>query len=94
MNLDTFNDEIDEEMSSSAFALQQSEQKKDVLLSFLDSKKQSSFAQLEGILDERLAAIVTRHLASSRALTKNFKMYLQKVSTVCVLYSRSYCDLL
>ena len=80
MNLDALDDEIGEEVSNSGNALQLSEQKKDTLLSFLDSKKQSSFAQLEGIMDERLAAVVTRHLASSRALTKNFKMYLQKVS--------------
>ena len=83
MNLDAFNDEASGEMSSSGFALQQSEHKKDTLLSFLNSRKQSSCAQMESILDERLAAVVARHLASSRALTKNFKMYLQKVTQYC-----------
>lgn len=67
-------------VSSSGLALQQSEMKKNTILSFLDSKKQSSFKQLEGILDERLSAVVTRYLASSRALTRSFDMYLQKVS--------------
>ena len=66
-------------ISSSGIALQHSEIKKDAILSFLDSKKHSSFKQLAGILDERLSAVVTRYLASSRALTRSFDMYLQKV---------------
>jgi hypothetical protein len=72
--------DLDGGISSSGLALQQSEMKKDIILSFLDSKKQSSFKQMEGILDERLSAVVTRYLASSRALTRSFDMYLQKVS--------------
>ena len=68
-------------IGSSGLAVQQSELKKDTILSFLDSKKQTSFKQLEGILDERLSAVVTRYLASSRALTRSFDMYLQKVGT-------------
>ena len=67
-------------VSTSGLALQQSEMKKDIILSFLDSKKQSSFKQLENVLDERLSAVVSRYLASSRALTRSFDMYLQKVS--------------
>lgn len=37
---------------------------------------------LEGVLDERSAAIVVRFLASSRALSKSFDMYLQQVGLV------------
>ena len=70
-------------ISSSGIALQQSELKKSLILSFLDSRKMSSFKQLESALDERLAVLVTRQLASSRALTKSFDMYLQKVSLLC-----------
>ena len=70
-------------ISSSAIALQQSEMKKEAILSFLDSKKHSSFKQLANVLDERLSAVVARYLASSRALTRSFDLYLQKVR-VCM----------
>lgn len=82
---DTLNEdgtELNGGVSTSGLALQHSEMKKDTILSFLDSKKQSSFKKLEGVLDERLSAVVTRSLASSRALTRSFDMYLQKVSSV------------
>ncbi len=75
------------EISSSGIALQQSELKKDTILSFLDSKKMTSFKGLGSVLDERSAAVVTRYLASSRALTKSFDTYLQKVVGVCCIYS-------
>lgn len=66
-------------VSSSAVALQQSESKKDVILTLLDPKYISSLKSMEGILDERSAAVVTRFLASTRALSRSFDMYLQKV---------------
>lgn len=34
---------------------------------------------LAAVLDERKAVLVTRYLASSRALTRSFDVYLQKV---------------
>lgn len=72
-------------ISSSGLALQQSEHKKETVLSFLDSRKHSSFKQLENVLDEHTAGVVCRYLASSRTLTKSFDIYLQKVSTLAPL---------
>lgn len=68
-----------EEVSSSSVALQQSELKKEKILSLLVSKKKLSFKPLTCILDEHSAPVVTRYLASSRALTRSFDLYLQKV---------------
>lgn len=81
LNLGEFSEYLDAPggISSSGIALQQSEQKKITILSFLDSKMRSSFKQLEGILTEQTAAAVTRYLASSRPLTRSFDMYLQTV---------------
>ena len=62
--------------------LQQSEVKKEVIQSLLSPKTTSTLKSMEGILDERSAAIVTRFLASSRALSRSFDMYLQKVLLV------------
>lgn len=82
LNSDAFNEDLNSAViSSSDIALQQSEIKKDTILSFLDSKKLASFKQLEGILDESLSAVVTRYLASSRPLTRSFDSYLQNVSS-------------
>ena len=56
---------------------------------------------LEGILDDRSAALVTRYLASSRALSRSFDVYLQQVTThhhyshlynVQWVCSVQYCD--
>ena len=66
-------------VTPSAVMLQQSEAKKEVIQSLLYPKTISSLKNMEGILDERSAAIVTRFLASSRALSRSFDMYLQKV---------------
>ena len=71
------------EVSSSDLALQQSEMKSDMLRSLL-GKKRSSLKALESVLDDKRAAIVTRSLASYRALSKSFDMYLQNV---CNLFS-------
>ena len=82
LNLESLNSNYLDEtnpVSSSGIALQQSELKKETILSFLDYQKMSSFKELEGILDEHSAAVVTRYLASLRALTRRFDMYLQQV---------------
>lgn len=69
-------------ISSSAIALQQAEVKKEVLHSFTDPKALASLKHLEGVLDERSAAVVTRFLASSRTLSRSFDMYLQQLLRV------------
>ena len=69
-------------VSSSAVVLQQSESKKDMILTLLDPKYSSVLKTMEGILDERTSAVVTRYLASSRALSRSFDMYLQKVNVI------------
>lgn len=74
-------------ISSSAVVLQQSEAKKELIQSLLDPKTISTLKNMEGILDERSAAIVTRFLASSRALCRSFDMYLQKVLPFAVCYA-------
>lgn len=66
-------------VSSSAAILQQSEIKKDMIQSLLDPKTLAALKSIEGILDDRSSAVVTRFLASSRALSRSFDMYLQKV---------------
>ena len=66
-------------ISSSAVILQQSEFKKEKIQSLLDPKTISALKSMEGILDEKSAAVVTRYLASTRALSRSFDMYLQKV---------------
>lgn len=66
-------------LSSSAVILQRSEFKKGAIQSLLDPKTVAGLKSMEGILDERSAAVVTRFLASTRALSKSFDMYLQKV---------------
>lgn len=68
-------------ISSSAVILQQSEFKKEKIQSLLDPKTIAELKSMEGILDEKSAAIVTRFLASTRTLSRSFDMYLQKVCT-------------
>ena len=68
-----------QKVSSSAIILQQAEAKKGVIQSLLSPKTTSALKSMEGILDERSAAVVTRFLASSRTLSRSFDMYLQKV---------------
>ncbi len=60
-------------------AVQQSEAKKEKILALLNSHKNRSFKSLSSILSEETASLVSRHLASSRALTKSFDLYLNKV---------------
>ena len=84
-------------ISSSALAVQQSEMKMDMLHSLLDARAHVSLKVMEGILDEKKAAIVTRSLASSKTLSKSFDMYLQNVCFVYCSYVLSllvlYIDL-
>ena len=88
-------DEVGAEESSSNSAVQQCELKKEKILVLLDSHKNRSFLSLAAILSEGTAHLVSRHLASSRALTKSFDLYLNKVRERYVhititLYSYSF----
>ena len=74
-------------ISSSAVILQQSEFKKEKIQSLLDPKTISELKSMEGILDEKSAAIVTRFLGSTRTLSRSFDMYLQKVHVYALPYS-------
>ena len=65
--------------TSSAVILQQAETKMEMIRSLLSPTTISALKNMEGILDNRTAAVVIRFLASSRALSKSFDMYLQKV---------------
>jgi cohesin loading factor subunit SCC2 len=69
-------------MSSSAAALQQAELKKDILHSLIGPKSHSEIKHLEGILDDKSAALVARYLASSRAFSRSFDIYLQQLIRV------------
>ena len=49
---------------------------------------------LEGILDDKSAALVARYLASSRAFSRSFDIYLQQVRSPSILTHIVYCHLL
>ena len=68
------------EITNSAMAMQQSETKISMLRSLLNPKKRNSLKRLEGVLDDKRAVVVTKSLASYRALSKSFDMYLRDVS--------------
>jgi len=72
-------DEVGTEESSSHSAVQQCELKKEKILTLLESHKSRSFRSLVTVLSDDTAHLVSRHLASSRALTKSFDLYLNKV---------------
>ena len=78
-------------ISSSAVILQQSEFKKEKIQSLLDPKTIAELKSMEGILDEKSAAIVTRFLASTRTLCRSFDMYLQKVCMYMLPHSHFNC---
>ncbi|XP_064386068.1 nipped-B-like protein isoform X2 [Halichondria panicea] len=65
------------EITNSAMAMQQSETKISMLRSLLNPKKRNSLKRLEGVLDDKRAVVVTKSLASYRALSKSFDMYLR-----------------
>jgi cohesin loading factor subunit SCC2 len=69
-------------ISSSAAALQQAEVKKETLHSLIGTKNQSELKHLEGVLDDKSAGLVVRYLASSRALSRSFDVYLQQLIRV------------